>query len=176
VRSAVPSGRGVLRTAGPATGWLATFQGRFATADDRNPEVNYPQSWGRPVRVLIEEGTWQAAGSHRALSGGGRAGAPTCSPVRPGFQGAVFMEEADFIEEKQGFRVPGTGRIKSRREEITPALSRSSQFHPLVPHPAFGHPLPCPRERETALSPACPAGRPRRRGIIGRPNAVRCLQ
>ena len=44
-----------------------------------------------------------------------------------------------------------TDRIESLREETTPALSRRSQFPPLVPHPAFGHSLPCPREREVSF-------------------------
>jgi hypothetical protein len=50
----------------------------------------------------------------------------------------------------------------------TPALSRSIQSHPLIPHPAFGHPLPYPRARAQAFSPACPAGWPGERGN-GRP-------
>ncbi len=37
---------------------------------------------------------------------------------------------------------------------MTPALTRSSQFSPLNPHPAFGHPLPLPRARGLALCPA----------------------
>ena len=75
------------------------------------------------------------------------------SPMPLGFQHAIFIEMVDFIEETSVFVPFGKGGIESLREEITPALSRRSQFHPLVPHPAFGHPLPCPRERETALPP-----------------------
>jgi hypothetical protein len=59
-----------------------------------------------------------------------------------GFQRAIFMEVVDFIEEIPVFISFEKGGIEFLREETTPALSRSSQFHPLVPHPAFGHPLP----------------------------------
>jgi hypothetical protein len=97
-------------------------------------------------------------------------------PMPLGFQHAIFIEMVEFIEETSVFVPFGKGGIESLREEITPALSRSSQFHPLAPHPAFGHPLPCPRERETARPPACPAGRPRRGGIVGRRNALRGVQ
>jgi hypothetical protein len=107
----------------------------------------------------IEETVGYTTGVERAQ--------PRAMPL--GFQRAIFMEVVDFIEGTLIFSPLGKGRIESLREETTPALSRSSQFHPLVPHPA-----------SATLSRAHGrGGRPSplgRGGIVGRRNVVSCVR